>query len=219
MQTKNWLTSVEYIAHLEGKINRLEKLLHGQSQRPPSGPAAEDSNPGDVIESLVRAHDGNDSPKYPVDTDFGGLKLLDRLNDLCEHVTHVHHSHQSHHDDHLSAAFDLAPPEFRPSISWEAYASLPSRFNIYRAIAVVLNISCCNLQFLDKDDLHRITDEVLEAADEGSTEESPWSLCLIFGVLALARRFEAMSAVVDGDYNKHRTSRSVQSTYDTVKEI
>jgi hypothetical protein len=96
-------------------------------------------------------------------------------------------------------AFDVAPPEMRSPISWDAYAMLPSRENTSQAIDVVLSTACCTLQFLDADTLHEITEKAYQALDSGSLGPCRKELSLLFAVLALARRFDTNWQVSTND--------------------
>lgn len=87
-------------------------------------------------------------------------------------------------------AFDAPPPEFNSPVSWDAFAMLPSRSRIEVAIDVVVQETCCNMQFLDHKALRSITDEALAAAELGEMSRARKPLSLLFAILALAQRFE-----------------------------
>ncbi len=202
------MSSSDYISSLETKVSELEKLLYSSTHHDEGGTTSEISwmneqssassqHPieHDMMESIV--DDSQDGPdKKDVRAKFGGFSLLDRLHNLCSTISRRQNKSDQQdtlEDDNFSAAFDLAPPEMRPSISWEVYSSLPSRDSIRTAVNQVMTTSCCTLRFLDEREIYRITDEVLKTAEEGNEDPSHQQMCLIFAVLALARRCERSS--------------------------
>jgi hypothetical protein len=197
------MNSSEYIGTLEEKVSQLEKLLYAsdahdgsarQHKESPSHMQTSYSADKGVMESVV-CNEENVHETRNFRASFGGFSILDRLHKLCQNIAlrEGKGSHDDTDEDNFSAGFDLAPPEIKPSISWDIYSSLPSREKIDQAIHDVTTTSCSTLQFLDKPALRRVADEVLEAAETGGDEPSHQSMCLVFAVLALARLCEASS--------------------------
>ncbi|KAK5163592.1 Gypsy retrotransposon integrase-like protein 1 [Saxophila tyrrhenica] len=192
--------TIAYTSSLEAKVRELERLLRRSNASP--GDSAEPSEQAeDYIETMVDAPSNGGSPDGPSSASdehsgFGGQSLLRRLHALCEHArenvvfSDPPDSRPRSSNDDLTAAFDVAPPETRSSISWDAYAMLPSPQNISHAIGTVTRSACCSMQFLDGGALQGLTDKAYEAVDSGSLEPCRKELGLLFAVLALARRFD-----------------------------
>jgi hypothetical protein len=202
----NRMNSSEYISTLEEKVSQLEKLLYASDVH--DGNASQHDDFPDYMQDSCLADDGamesvvsvgNNGPEpRSFRASFGGFNILDRLHKLCEDLAlrKGKSNRDFTNEDKFSSGFDLAPPEIKPSISWDIYSSLPSRGKIAQAIHDVTTTSCSTIQFLDNTTLRRVTDEVLEAAETGEEEPSHQSMCLVFAVLALARLCEASSPAV-----------------------
>ncbi|KAK5168206.1 Gypsy retrotransposon integrase-like protein 1 [Saxophila tyrrhenica] len=148
----------------------------------------------DVIETMVGAGE-YDSPhassfeRYR--GSFAGLSLLRRVHDLCKDASASRkNSEVETLQDDFIHAFDFDSPENDSSIPWDAFAMLPSRANFDRAIDVVVNQACCNMQFLDRPTLEEIARQVYAETEKDSKHYSRKPLALLYAVLALARRFE-----------------------------
>jgi hypothetical protein len=213
------MNSCEYIGTLEEKVSQLEKLLYASDIHDGSASRHKDSadhmqnlcsTDNDAMESVVSDGD-NVHESRDFRASFGGFSILDRLHKLCRDLAlrQGRNSHDGTNENSFSAGFDLAPPEIKPSMSWDIYSSLPSREKIDQAIHDVTTTSCSTLQFLDNSTLRRVTDEVLEAAEMGEEEPSHQSMCLVFAVLALARLCEASSPSVTIPENDATTHRCV----------
>ncbi|KAK3671141.1 Gypsy retrotransposon integrase-like protein 1 [Recurvomyces mirabilis] len=209
------MTSTEYIQSLEKKVSELEALLGHpatlslsrsdsqalESQSSPSTTVKE-SPPDDIIETIVDTRK-NGARSAPVDErtpvthrhdlnphHFGGLSLLGRVHRLCQHVSGMRHENGDEEDDNdLASGFEIAPPESNMSISWEAFALLPSRENVDEAIDVVLGEATCNMQFLDRSTLNQMADTVFHEIEAESTPHTRKPLALIYAVIALGRLF------------------------------
>ena len=162
----------------------------------------------DVIETMIGAGE-NDSP-HPGSTErywgsFAGLSLLQRVHNLCRHVSSNRKNHHGNtlQDDFIHA-FDFASPDPNSTIPLEAFALLPPRQAFDRAIEVVMNEVCCNMQFLDRGALIIVADEVYTATEQRSRYRSRKPFALIYAVLALSRRFETAAS---GDMNTAQTIR------------
>ncbi|KAK5114900.1 hypothetical protein LTR62_002059 [Meristemomyces frigidus] len=175
------------------------------SQDSPLVPA-KDSPSDDIIETIVDATkngdrttpQGDPSPKrHNHDLNphhFGGLSLLGRVHRLCQHVSGQRRQDSYDEDDNdLASGFELAPPEGNVSISWEAFALLPSRDTINHAIDVVLGEACCNMQFLDRAKLHEMADTIFHEIEIESTALARRPLALIYAVIALGRLFRPVA--------------------------
>ena len=123
---------------------------------------------------------------------FAGLSLLDRVQNLCKHVSATKNSDV---ESDFIQTFDFASPEKSDSsIPWDAFVMLPSRSTIDRAIDTVVNQACCNMQFLDRETLEHIAQQVYTETETESLHQSRKPLALLYAVLALSRRFEPVSA-------------------------
>lgn len=222
----NRMSSSEYITTLEDKVSQLEKLLYtsdihdgnssqhdgNASQHDDSPDYTQNSHPADddAMESVVSAENIGPEPR-DFRASFGGFNILDRLHRLCEDLAlrKGKSNHDCTNEGRFSSGFDLAPPDIKPSISWDIYSSLPSRGKIDQAIHDVTTTSCSTLQFLDTGTLHKVTDEVLGAAETGEEEPSHQSMCLVFAILALAKLCEASSPTVTTTSNDGVAHRCV----------
>jgi hypothetical protein len=146
-----------------------------------------------VIETMVGADEQDSSEKYR--GSFAGLSLLKRVHNLCKHVSaNRKNSDVEALQDDFTHAFDFASPVSDSSISWDAFVMLPSRDSFNRAIDVVVDQACCNMQFLDRITLEQTAREVYAENEEEPRRPSRKPLSLIYAVLALGRRFEHASA-------------------------
>lgn len=145
-----------------------------------------------VIETMVGADERASSERYR--GSFAGLSLLKRVHNLCKHVSaNRKNSDVEAMQDDFIHAFDFASPVTDSSISADAFVMLPSRDNFSRAIDIVVDQACCNMQFLDRAVLEQIAREVYaENEEEPRRHRKP--LSLIYAVLALARRFEHLTS-------------------------
>ncbi|KAI7228304.1 hypothetical protein KC330_g7982 [Hortaea werneckii] len=125
---------------------------------------------------------------------FAGLSLLRRVHNLCRSVSGLNQNEQASpgdpFEDDLTHAFDIAPPDADSTISWEAFALLPSREKIEHAIDVVVNQACCNLQFLDREVLTKVVDDVYDETEGEVMSHARKPLALLYSVLALSRRYD-----------------------------
>ncbi|KAI7375141.1 hypothetical protein KC336_g20060, partial [Hortaea werneckii] len=125
---------------------------------------------------------------------FAGLSLLRRVHNLCRSVSGLNQNEQASpgdpFEDDLTHAFDIAPPDADSTISWEAFALLPSREKIEHAIDVVVNQACCNLQFLDREVLTKVVDDVYDETEGEEMSHARKPLALLYSVLALSRRYD-----------------------------
>lgn len=82
---------------------------------------------------------------------FAGLSLLERVQNLCIHASaNRKNPNVETVQDEFIHAFDFASPDNESSIPWDAFAMLPSRANFDRAIDIVVDQACCNMQFLGR---------------------------------------------------------------------
>ena len=142
-----------------------------------------------VIETMVGADEHASSEQYR--GSFAGLSLLKRVHNLCKHVsaTRKNSGVEALQDDFIHA-FDFASPVSDSSLSADAFVMLPSRDNFSRAIDIVVDQACCNMQFLDRAALEQTAREVYAENEEEPRRPNRKPLSLIYAVLALARRFE-----------------------------
>lgn len=150
----------------------------------------------EVLHSFIST-DGDPSTCTAVNTDLGGLNILDRLHRLCETASAPSPDHGSPgNSPHpaFSSAFDLAPPECKLPISWDVIAFLPSKDSIVRAVTNVLGVVCCNMKFLEREELMRLVDGIFTAIENESIDLDHRALSLIFAVLALEKRFQAVNS-------------------------
>jgi hypothetical protein len=159
-----------------------------QSRRPSVSGSDED-----VIETMVGAGE-YDSPhassfeRYR--GSFAGLSLLRRVHNLCKHASanRKNPDVEALQDDFIHG-FDFVSPTNDSAIPWDAFAMLPSKTSLDRAIDVVVSQSCVNMQFLDRAALEDIA-RLVYAESERESKASRKPLALIYAVLALGRRFE-----------------------------
>lgn len=146
-----------------------------------------------VIETMVGADEHASSGRYR--GSFAGLSLLRRVHNLCKHVsaTRKNSDVETLQDDFIHA-FDFASPVSDSSISWDAFVMLPSRDSFNRAIDIVVDQACCNMQFLDRTALEQTARQVYAENEEEPKRPSRKPLSLIYAVLALGRRFEHLTA-------------------------
>ncbi|TKA82903.1 hypothetical protein B0A55_01167 [Friedmanniomyces simplex] len=85
--------------------------------------------------------------------------------------------------------FEVAPPESDGSTSWEAFALLPDRQTIDRAIDIVISEACCNMQFLDGATLRAAADNVFAELEDDSTPHARQPLALLYSAMALSRLY------------------------------
>ncbi|KAK1074645.1 Gypsy retrotransposon integrase-like protein 1 [Friedmanniomyces endolithicus] len=186
MRLRRWrpddLDGIHQVAGEEGQRGRLEGLLGRPESStkstpvehdPPSASPSEKGSADDVIEMIVDRDDGSRRssrlsgtvpeahPSLDPTQAFGGLSLLKRVHKLCKHVSRQKQDGESQfEDDDLSMGFEVAPPESDGSTSWEAFALLPDRPTIDRAIEILASEACCNMQFLDGATLRAAADDV-----------------------------------------------------------
>lgn len=149
----------------------------------------------DVIETMVGAGE-YDSPhassfeRYR--GSFAGLSLLRRVHNLCKRMSGSQDPNGNSEElqDDFIHAFDFESPDHDSSIPWDAFALLPSRESFDRAVDVVVNQACCNLQFLDRPTLERIANQVYAESESESRHMSRKPFALLYAVVALSRRFE-----------------------------
>jgi hypothetical protein len=124
---------------------------------------------------------------------FAGLNLLQRVQNLCRHLTgKARNPTIDERGDDFVHAFDFPPPSSRSTVPWETLPLLPLPESMDHAIDVVVNQACCNMQFLDCDNLRSIARHIYAEAENGSRDHHRKSFTLLYAVLALARRFEAV---------------------------
>lgn len=142
-----------------------------------------------VIETMVGADEHPPSERYR--GSFAGLSLLKRVHNLCKHVSAKKKNSgiEALQDDFIHA-FDFASPVSDSSISWDAFVMLPSRDSFNRAIDIVIDQACCNMQFLDRAALEQAARQVYAENEEEPRRPARKPLALIYAVLALGRRFE-----------------------------
>ncbi|KAK0768372.1 Gypsy retrotransposon integrase-like protein 1 [Friedmanniomyces endolithicus] len=227
------MTSIEYIQSWERKVGELECLLgrssapsrsHSASQsqsksiapkeNKPSALDVEEDSRDDVIDTIIEVdresmngtptNDRRPSQMSLHPSDFGGLSLLRRVHKLCKHVSGIQlDSSRSLSDDDLSSAFEVAPPEMDSSISWEAFALLPQRETVDQCIEIVLYEACCNMQFLDREQLRATADEVFEHAEAEETAHLRKLSALIYAVVGLSRLLHPLEPRTPGnEHNK-----------------
>lgn len=127
---------------------------------------------------------------------FAGLSLLRRVHNLCRSVSGLSQNEQPQgtsgdpFEDDLTHAFDIAPPDADSTISWEAFALLPNRDKIDHAIDVVVNQACCNLQFLDREVMTQVVEDVYDETEGEVVSHARKPLALLYAVLALSRRYD-----------------------------
>jgi hypothetical protein len=142
-----------------------------------------------VIETMVGADEHASSEQYR--GSFAGLSLLKRVHNLCKRISASRKNSvvESLQDDFIHA-FDFASPVSDSSLSADAFVMLPSRDSFSRAIDIVVDQACCNMQFLDRAALEQTAREVYAENEEEPRRPNRKPLSLIYAVLALARRFE-----------------------------
>ncbi|KAK0860523.1 Gypsy retrotransposon integrase-like protein 1 [Friedmanniomyces endolithicus] len=187
---------------LEGLLGRPESSTKSTpiEHDPPSASPSEKGSADDVIEMIVDRDDGSRRssrlsgtvpeahPSLDPTQAFGGLSLLKRVHKLCKHVSRQKQDGENYLDeDDLSMGFEVAPPESDGSTSWEAFALLPDRPTIDRAIEILASEACCNMQFLDSATLHAAADEVFAELEDDSTPHARQPLALIYSAMALSR--------------------------------
>ena len=155
----------------------------------PSSKSSAAASDEDVIETMVGADEQDSSGKYR--GSFAGLSLLKRVHNLCKHISATRkNSDVETMQDDFTHAFDFASPVADSSLSWDAFVMLPSRDSFDRAIDIVVNQACCNMQFLDRFALEQTARHVYAENEEEPRRQSRKPLALIYAVLALSRRFE-----------------------------
>ena len=173
-----------------------------------SGKSPVSGSDEDVIETMVGAGEYESSHTSSSERyrgSFAGLSLLQRVHNLCRHVSAARkNSDVGALQDDFIHAFDFASPDSDSTIPLEAFALLPPRESFDRAIDIVVDLACCNLSFLDRPTLEMIADEVYPTAAGESRNRSRKPFALLYAVLALSRRFEAASA---GDINTAQSIR------------
>ncbi len=156
----------------------------------------------DVIETMVGADESSFEGHRG---SFAGLSLLQRMHNLCRHVSASKKQSDAEvlQDDFISA-FDFASSESDSTIPPDAYALLPPKAGFERAMDTVLSQPCCNMQFLDRAGLEEIAADVYGEPNASGRPPSRKSFALLYAVLALSRRFEPASP---GDVNTAQTIR------------
>jgi hypothetical protein len=157
-----------------------------------SGKSSATASDEDVIETMVGADEQDSSGKYR--GSFAGLSLLKRVHNLCKHISASRkNSDVETLQDDFTHAFDFASPIADSSLSWDAFVMLPSRDSFDRAIDIVVDQACCNMQFLDRSALEQTARQVYAENEEEPRRQSRKPLALIYAVLALSRRFEPIT--------------------------
>lgn len=162
-----------------------------------SGKSSALASDEDVIETMVGTGDHDSPHMSPFERyrgNFAGLSLLRRVHNLCKHVSATRNNSvaEALQDDFIHA-FDFDSPDSESSISWDAFVMLPSKDSVDRAIDIVVNEACCNMQFLDRPGLEQIAVQVYAEAEGEPRRQNRKSLALIYAILALSRRFEPIS--------------------------
>ncbi|KAK1060962.1 Gypsy retrotransposon integrase-like protein 1 [Friedmanniomyces endolithicus] len=193
---------------LEGLLGRPESSTKSTpvDHDPPSASPSEKGPADDVIEMIVDRDDGSRRssrlhgtvpeahPSLDPTQAFGGLSLLKRVHKLCKHVSRQKQDGENQlEDDDLSMGFEVAPPESDGSTSWEAFALLPDRPTIDRAIEILGSEACCNMQFLDGATLRAAADDVFAELEDDSTPHARQPLALIYSAMALSRLHHPVS--------------------------
>jgi hypothetical protein len=211
------MTSTEYIRSLEKKVSELEALLgrpsEAASARAESQPEASSSEqpsesmatepPDDVIGTIVGVGKDRQQPSLEQELDphaFGGLSLLGRVHKLCQHVSGMQQEDASSNfqDDELVSGFEMAPPESNAPIAWEAFALLPARSQVEAAIDIVVREACTNMQFMDRQELNGIMDDVYQDIDDETTDGARKPLALLYGIMALSRQYHPVAPPENG---------------------
>ncbi|KAK0303658.1 Gypsy retrotransposon integrase-like protein 1 [Friedmanniomyces endolithicus] len=187
---------------LEGLLGRPESSTKSTplEHEPTSATPSEQGSADDVIEMIVDRDDASRRSSRPPGTvpeahpsldptqAFGGLSLLKRVHKLCKHVSRQKQDGERYlEEDDLSMGFEVAPPESDGSTSWEAFALLPDRPTIDRAIEILASEACCNMQFLDSATLRAAADDVFAELEDDSTPHARQPLALIYSAMALSR--------------------------------
>ena len=156
-------------------------------------------NDEDVIETMVGATEEYSPRSGSFERyrgSFAGLSLLRRVQNLCKHVSATRRNTDADalQEDFIQA-FDFASPDSDSSIPWNAFVMLPSKESFDRAIDVVSNQACCNVQFLmDRPALEDIARQVYAASEGEPRHQSRKPLALLYAILALSRRFEPVTS-------------------------
>lgn len=179
----------------------------------------------DIIETMVDANDGGRTGQTPGGFNgsnvwdshrgsFAGLSILRRVHDLCRSVSGLQQDKAADQlEDDLTHAFDIAPPDADSTISWEAFVLLPPRDKLDHAVEVVVDQACCNMQFLDREQLHRVVEDVYEETDSETTSHARKPLALIYAVLALSRRYDSTIPPAPGTKGERTINGWVQPMY------
>lgn len=173
-----------------------------------SGKASASGSDEDVIETMVGTGE-SDSP-YSGSSEryrgsFAGLALLQRVHNLCRTVSAKRkHSDAGAVQDDFVHAFDFGSPDADSTIPWEAFALLPPKYSFDRAADIVVTQACCNMQFLDRQMLEALGNQVYSAAEREERQHSRKPFALLYAVLALGRRFEPAAP---GDINTAQSTR------------
>ena len=165
-----------------------------------SGNSSVSASDEDVIETMVGTgeHDSPHTDSFErYRGSFAGLSLLRRVHNLCMQRAHASTARKNSDaealQDDFIHAFDFASPDSESSIPWDAFVMLPSRDSVDRAIDIVVNQACCNMQFLDRLTLEQIAVQVYAEAEGEPRRQSRKPLALLYAILALSRRFEPVS--------------------------
>lgn len=212
------ITTALYIKSLEKKVNDLEELVdrrtpcsdgldpasaaNGRAEAAAKSSFQTIARTGrqaadeEVIETMVGAREDdlvNERSLEQYRPNFAGLSLLQRVQNLCRHVSGMPWSPTTVElQDDLVRAFDSKTPSLWLTTSCEAFPLLPLPENMDYAIDVVINRACCNMQFLDGPSLRSIARRIYAEAETESRDHHDKSLALLYAVLALAKRFEAV---------------------------
>jgi len=195
-----------------GAHQRAEDGSHGHAQagsreHAKAGASRQQPADEDIIETMVDVNEKNRPANTPGSSNgatvwdshrgsFAGLSLLRRVHNLCRHVSGQQQQDNGtggdplEDEDDLTHAFDIAPPDADSSLSWEAFALLPAKDKVEQAIDIVIDSACCNLQFLDREVLSKVLDDVYEETDGEMTSHARKPLALLYAVLALSRRYD-----------------------------
>ncbi|EMD01178.1 hypothetical protein BAUCODRAFT_135907 [Baudoinia panamericana UAMH 10762] len=180
-----------------------------EQDQPDESPPSDD----EYIETIVQddsqprhSTDGTESQSHELDpVDFGGLRILKRVHNLCKHLGKRGRAEAV--DESLANAFEVAPPEeMSTPISWEAFAMMPSRAAVDKAIDIVVDEACCNMQFLDRTTLVALADDVYRAVEADDSNYDRKALALLYAVLALSRQFSHVDASLSSEVQPPKTN-------------
>lgn len=150
----------------------------------------------DMIETMVKIDDVDsaDSDMKQYWGSFSGLSLLQRMHNLCRHVSGLRQvSDGDAAGDDIVHAFDgRLPDEFTP-LSFNAFSLLPDKARLRFYIDIVMKDACCNLQFLTWPAMRRTVTYMYEEKDHDLGPEDRRNLALLYAIMAVGRRFEQTS--------------------------